>query len=317
MLEPAPLTATSLAPVPPGAEPFWLNAYDGTRLRVARFSATAHPVRGSVMLSPGRTEPIEKYFEVISDLTARGFVVLCHDWRGQGLSQRLVTADPMKGAAKGWRAYIADYHHILESFGDQLPEPWIAMGHSMGGGLTLLALAEGEDRFAATILSAPMAGVQLGGRGRKSTLLAARLFGLIGQGDAYAIGPMDPFADTFDTQVLTHDAARWERWKSLIETRRDLALGGPTWSWLEFALDLSFRVEKSAAFDHLATPLVIVAASEERLVDNAAARAVAARAPKGRYLEVDGAYHEVLMETDSRRAQFFAQFDSLVEELHA
>ena len=38
---------------------------------------------GKVVLSGGRTEPIEKYFEVIEDLTGRGFVVLAHDWRGR------------------------------------------------------------------------------------------------------------------------------------------------------------------------------------------------------------------------------------------
>jgi lysophospholipase len=44
--------------------------------------------RGSVVVSPGRSEPIEKYFEVVQDLLDRGFVVLVHDWRGQGLSHR-------------------------------------------------------------------------------------------------------------------------------------------------------------------------------------------------------------------------------------
>jgi alpha-beta hydrolase superfamily lysophospholipase len=42
------------------------------------------PPRGSVVVSPGRSEPIEKYFEVVQDLLDRGFVVLVHDWRGQG-----------------------------------------------------------------------------------------------------------------------------------------------------------------------------------------------------------------------------------------
>ena len=40
-------------------------------------------VRGTVVLSPGRTEPIEKYYEVIGNFLARGWCVLTHDWRGQ------------------------------------------------------------------------------------------------------------------------------------------------------------------------------------------------------------------------------------------
>ena len=151
MREPAPLIALPTRPAPKGATASWVMAKDGVRLRVGWFPAQGAP-RGSVVLSTGRTESIEKYFEVIQDFTSRGFVVLCHDWRGQGLSQRLVAKDPMKGEAQGWRPFLSDLHVILAEFSDDLPKPWLAVGHSMGGGLTLLALAEGETRFAATVL---------------------------------------------------------------------------------------------------------------------------------------------------------------------
>ena len=53
------------------------------------------------MLLNGQTEFIEKYFEVIDDLRARGFSVVTMDWRGQGGSDRLL-ANPLK-------AHIADF----------------------------------------------------------------------------------------------------------------------------------------------------------------------------------------------------------------
>jgi lysophospholipase len=136
-------------------------------------------------------------------------------------------------------------------------------------------------------------------------------------GGRYAIGPMDPMADTFETQVLTHDEGRWAMWRALIAKKPDIRLGGPTWSWIEFALETQARLETSATLASLSMPLVIVAAEEERLVDNAASRAVAARAPQARYVEVEGAFHEILMETDPRRARFFAEFDVLAEEVSA
>jgi len=139
MSDPVPLYETTEAPVPPGAEAAWLTARDGVRLRVALYPA-ANP-RGSVVLSPGRTEPIEKYHEVIGELVSRGFTVLAHDWRGQGLSDRLAADDRRKGCANGWRPFLDDFSRILSAYQARLPRPWIAMGHSMGGGLTLLALA--------------------------------------------------------------------------------------------------------------------------------------------------------------------------------
>ena len=60
------------------------------------------------MVSPGRTEPIEKYLELTGDLLARGFAVLVHDWRGQGLSQR-VLPDRLAGHAAGFDAFVGDY----------------------------------------------------------------------------------------------------------------------------------------------------------------------------------------------------------------
>ncbi|MDI1364796.1 MAG: alpha/beta hydrolase, partial [bacterium] len=97
-------------------------------------SSTGGP-RGSVIVSPGRSEPIEKYYEVVDDLLARGFAVLVHDWRGQGLSARALP-DRLKGHAKGFKPFLADYTALLDAFEDRLPKPWIAVGHSMGGCLT-------------------------------------------------------------------------------------------------------------------------------------------------------------------------------------
>jgi len=51
------------------------------------------------------------------------------------------------------------------------------------------------------------------------------------------------------------------------------------------------------------------------LVDSAGARLVAARMPRGRYVEAPGAYHEVLQETDAIRAVFWREFDALAGEV--
>ncbi len=57
----------------------------------------------------------------------------------------------------------------------------------------------------------------------------------------------------------------------------------------------------------------MVAAGEDHLVLGAPARRYAQRAPQGRHVEIAGAYHEVLMETDARRALVWREFDALLE----
>ena len=61
----------------------------------------------------------------------------------------------------------------------------------------------------------------------------------------------------------------------------------------------------------------MVAAGDDRLVDNRDLRAVTARMPRGRYMEIPGAFHEILQETDDVRAAFWREFDALAAGLAA
>jgi alpha-beta hydrolase superfamily lysophospholipase len=310
MFEPAPLVDVPEDPVPPGAEAGWFVGAGGAKLRAALFTPAGRP-RGSVVLSGGRTEPIEKYFETIGDFMDRGFVVLAHDWRGQGLSARELP-DRLKGHAKGYKSFLEDFRRLLNAHEDRLPKPWIAVGHSMGGCLTLLALAEGERRFAGAVLSAPMLGLQLGRFSPGSASLLARVSLAFGRAGRYALGQAGkPFDDTFEGNALTHDARRFARHRAQIRAHPDLALGAPTWGWLDFALRATAFLARPERLHAVTAPVEIVSAGEDKLVDNAAQAAAARNLPQGRHIIVPGAYHEILMETDDMRNIFLRVFDTL------
>jgi lysophospholipase len=306
----APLIATAQAPVPKGARAFWFEGAGGARLRAAIFPS-AGPARGSVVLSGGRTEPIEKYFEVIGELQGRGLDVLAHDWRGQGLSHRML-ADRLKGHAVGHDKFLEDFSRLLDLAEPQLPRPWTVVGHSMGGALTAMALAAGERRFSAALLTAPMMGVAAVRPLPQAAHLVAQTMGGLGLATDYILKDgFNPMLGSFEGNVLTHDRARYERFRGQLAACPDLALGGVTWGWLAFALDCGARLSRPAAAKAADIPLTVVAAAEDHLVLNAAARTYARRAPKGRYVEIAGAFHEVFMETDARRALAWRAFDEL------
>ena len=286
-----PLIATPAAPVPPGAEPEWFEGARGAKLRAALFPAPGRP-RGSVVLSGGRTEPIEKYFEVIEELRRRGFTVLAHDWRGQGLSERLLP-DRLRGHAAGYRDFLADYQALLAAFEGRLPKPWIAVGHSMGGCLTALVLAHGETRFAGAVLSAPMLGLLTGSTPRPLAKALARCLRGVGGGALMTPGrQVSPIAVPFEENILTHDRRRYDRNQSQLAACPDLMLGGPTWGWLDFAFAAIAELQGGRGVTRIAIPVTIVAAGDDRLVDMEAERRVAARIPKGRFVAVSGALAE-------------------------
>jgi len=312
--EPAPLIGIDAAPVPSGGAAEWFSGVDGLRLRAALFPALIDPPRGSVVISPGRTEPIEKYFEVVETLRNRGFAVLVHDWRGQGLSARLL-ANPRLGHADGdAKDFLGDLDLLLTAFAARLPKPWITLAHSMGGGLALLALARGQRWFSAGILSAPMTGINLGRLPLAAARAMAKTAVLSGRGARMA--RPDPSAPTpFEDNRLTHDRGRYDRALAQIVACPDLDLGGPTWGWISFALALQRELARSPGVSRIAIPLTIIAAGEEALVDNAATRRLAGRIPGARYIEAPGAYHEILQEVDPVRALFWREFDALVERV--
>ncbi len=96
------LVATPDNPIPPGAILSAARAIDGAPLRAARWvPPTAR--RGTVTILPGRAEFIEKYFEVVGELLARGFAVATIDWRGQGR----FAAPAQQSAERTWRRFLA------------------------------------------------------------------------------------------------------------------------------------------------------------------------------------------------------------------
>ena len=311
-IETAPLAPTPGAKLPPGHAEWYLGV-GGIKLRAALFPAKS-PI-GSVVLSPGRTEHIEKYVEVINELVTQGYTVLCHDWRGQGLSARLI-ADRLQGHADGFADFVADYSKMLNVFEHRLPKPWICLAHSMGGCLTLMAIARGEGRFSAAILSAPMLAINaarpLRGFAEPLSWLAAHL----GWRAIYALGnAYDPTAVTFEDDKLTHDRARHDRTRAQIVATPDLQLGGVTWGWVSSATRAIGWLSRSPLVAKVEIPVTVLAAGDDLLVDNVGVRAVTARLPRGRYVEVPGAYHEILMETDDVRAVFWKEFDALAAPL--
>ncbi len=269
--------------------------------------------RGTVVLSPGRTEPIEKYYELIGNLLARGFCVLAHDWRGQGLSARLLP-DRLRGHARAVEEFLDDFARLLDAFETRAPKPWIMVGHSMGAALNLLTLESGEGRFNGAVLCSPMLRIKTGKRSMWQVKLAVRWNLRHGKAGDYVLdNPDDPFDHTFEKDALTSDRHRYDLWRQQLYACPHLAIGGPTWGWLAFALDCGERALKPRALKGIKIPVCVVQAGEDTVVWKQTNRWAARRLGRGRYAEVPGARHEVMMESDDLRRSFLDEFDALAD----
>ncbi len=310
------LVSTATQTPPPGAQVRVLRMEDGVELRTARWpSSEGVPARGTVVLFQGRTEFIEKYYEVIGELQQKGFAVLTFDWRGQGLSSRLLT-EPLKGHVDRFSDFADDARAVLDAFsGDTgLPAPFFLLAHSMGGNVALRLLQEDPQRFSKAVLCAPMTGIRTGPVPRWLTGLLAVLADLLGRGTKVAGGRklVDPRAEAFDKNPVTLDPKRFARTIDLLQAEHALGLSAPTWRWLRQALASCRLVMRKDRAGAMKTPILLVSAALESLVDNDSHRAFAALSDQVTHKEIIGAKHEILMERDPCRKAFWDAFDTFV-----
>lgn len=271
--------------------------------------------KGTVLVLQGRTECIEKYYETIGELIARGFAVAAFDWRGQGLSDRQL-ADRHKGHVRDFAEYLRDMDCVMDSFvapNPGLPQPYIILAHSMGAHVAVRYLQAHDTRFQKAVLCSPMAYINgapiphLMARGVAAVTAIGFSARYVPGGRGYNAG-----RDAFAGNVLTGDAGRFARNAAILADNPDLAIGSPTLGWLQAAyrsMALALKPKFCAA---IKTPCLIVYGSNEQVSLPHYQALLASRLGNGRAQSIAGARHEILQETDEIRARFWALFDEFV-----
>lgn len=295
-------------PRPEGAEVVWFEGSGGRNLRACMAPALDKGnARGTAIVCPGRSEFIEKYFRVARELQERGFAVVILDWPGQGLSERLLE-DRGKGHIDRFETFMGALANGLAKLEDRLPRPYVSVAHSMGGAIALAAIAEDFVKVEAAAFCAPMWGIQQKIFGFRYLVWAMRV---MGRSDDYAVQPGPP--ETFETNIVTHCEEHWQMNHDLIEAAPDLLLGPVTWGWLGASLQIFATFAKAAKIRRIEIPIMIATAEEEKLVENESHGRIAGLLPNCEHITVKGARHEILMEKEDKRAEFWRAFDRLLE----
>jgi lysophospholipase len=292
---------------------FTFKPAQGIEVRCARARPEGE-ARGSVVVLHGRTEFVEKYREVVGELCGRRFEVWTFDWRGQGLSTRL-----LENRSKGYVGSFQDYLEDLTFFLDQVYEPCggprVVLGHSMGGNVGLSLLTRRPDAFDVGVFTAPMLGVNAP---VPTPLLEAAMWGAsrLGLGQRYLSGGDYGIRDRrFFGNKLTGDLRRFARTSRWIDANPKLGVGGITVGWMAAACAAMSRLADPEVARKMETPALLLCAGREVRVDNTSVHAFAQMAPGASVVTLPAAKHEILHETDEVRARFWGAFDAFVEPL--
>lgn len=312
----APLMSTAESRLPEGGSGEWYRGAGGLRLRVGVWQGL-HPVRGTVFISPGRSEPIEKYYELIESLIGRHFAVVAHDWRGQGLSARLLP-DRLKCHARAIDEFTDDFTALCDAFEGRVPKPWFMIGHSMGASLNLLNLLKGEVRFAGAVFTSPMLRVRTPGTPLFSVRMTTDWKVKQGQGSDYVPELFDdPFENTFEKDALTHDQTRYENWQEHLFACPHLAVGSPTWGWADFAIKLGDTIlaDKGKMSKKVKLPITFLSAPQDSLVNPKPLKSYAKKLGKAKVVDMVGAEHEIWIELDEIRDRALHELDVMLDSL--
>lgn len=310
--ENAPYVELDNYKAPKGINSYYVGMDDGVRLRVCHWHQKKEKINGTILLQQGHNEFIEKYYETIQEFIDRNYSVICFDWRGQGMSDRMLS-DRNKSFIKNFSRHDKDLRHILENIiSPFFPKNLIGIGHSMGGCLMLSAFHDYPDKFSYGVLSSPM----LGFKNEKFLKTVSSLMNLFKKDTDYLIGskPNMGIETPFKENDLTSDINRYQRIQMLVRKKPTLRLWGVTNSFAK-SVNKRFKIiRKKNWAEQINLRILIINSINDRVVYSKKTIEMNNRLQNSKLINFDNCEHEVLMEKDKFRKRFWNEFDNFIKK---
>lgn len=285
----------------------------GIFLRFGYWKSFRKQKKGTVGLLGGRTEFLEKYFETIGQLNQRGFDVLSFDWRGQGLSSRLLK-NRRKGYIKSYNDYVDDLSCFVKKvFTVNTDRPYILIGHSMGGHIAVRYLHDHKNIFDSVILMSPMIDIRTFPVPKKVLQTFTRILVRAGYDKVYIAGNDRLMDNKFKGNFLTSDMIRFEKARKFTLDNPKIAVGGVTAGWLNAAFDSIDLINQPGYVETISTPIWILSAEKDRVVCNMAQRRLCKRLPNCRLVKVCDSRHEIVQEKNDVQKKFWNIFEQFLD----
>ncbi len=274
-------------------------------------SYTSNPAsQRCLVILPGRTEPIEKYAEVIYDLDhselAGKFTYFLMDHRGQGSSARMITKKPID-LEKGHIDKFDNYTKDVKSFMDKVVSTKNCsdislLAHSLGAGIATDFLQKHPEYFDRAILSSPMLKIQTEPYkyALAKTIVVANI--ILGRAKKFTIGAsgFNPERD-FDGNTFTSSPERFEMAMNMFDLIPKARLGGVTNNWVNQVMKGTRPIRKK--YDQIQIPLVVIHAGIESYSEPVEMIRLCDEAVDCKRLYLETSKHEVFMDRDINRDQ--------------
>jgi lysophospholipase len=223
----------------------------------------------------------------------------------------------LKGHVRSYADYLQDLNQFFEQV--LLPSgkrPLIILAHSMGAHIALRFLRQRPPLVDRAVLTSPMIDIRTAPYPRRLAEVLARCALVFGMSERCLPGATGRSAlrRTFEGNPLTSDPRRFAVERDAVIRNPDLALGGPTFGWLAATLESIQLTQRDGFLETISVPLLMVAAGRDAVVCEKSQRRACSRMPRCRFVLLEEALHEVLMECDRIRSAFWKTFDRFTAE---
>lgn len=273
---------------------------------------TSNPSTSScLVILPGRSEPVEKYAEVVHTLDtgafAGAFKFFLMDHRGQGSSGRMISDDSEKGYVDDFNNYVLD----LKKFMDIVVAPnhcgeTFLLAHSLGAGIAVDFMQQYQQYFDRVALTSPMLKIQTAPYKyavARSIVLASMA---AGRGKKFAIGQkgFNPERN-FEANTFTSSLSRYNMTMDIFDSLPETRLGGVTNRWLNEVMGATSTIRKR--YDWIKLPMRVFHAGIETYSEPSEMIKLCEEAPHCNRVFLETSKHEVLMDRDVNRNAVFAE----------
>ena len=176
---------------------------------------------GSIVISHGFTECLEKFTELIYYFTEMGYSVYGLEHRGHGRSSNLNLKEKSQIHIDSFDYYIEDLKIFMDEIVQKKGNSVFLFAHSMGGAIGTLFLEKYQEYFEKAVLSSPMMEINTGSYSENMAYLISKFFIAIGKGKNYIFG-QGPFNGEYNLEEsATSNKYRYSRHLNVLRENSD------------------------------------------------------------------------------------------------
>lgn len=251
---------------------------------------------GTVIISHGFTESVEKYREVIYYFLKEHYNVFLLDHRGHGKSVREIkNSDFSLTHVRKFEDYVEDFRGFIEEIvvkeaGSSLP--FFIYAHSMGGAIAVRYLQMYPGRISKAVLTAPMMDIKLNIPPVQAEAIACYMV-KTGRGESYIIGHKPFIGEKSFEESSSSSRERYEYYFHKKLACPELQNNGGSYAWLFESLKIIKKIEREKR--KIQIPICIFTAENDDLVSRRGQLDLAKKTPDSRLILVEDTKHEIYM----------------------